>query len=65
MAQTLIQAQQKYIDRVNQCHSGHFQRVSRAAWSELYQWAESKGMNARLVCQDAKDMALLERNSDE
>lgn len=61
---TLIQAQQQYIDRVASCHPGHARRVSRAAWSELYKWAEARGMDARSVCQDAKDMAMLEANAD-
>lgn len=61
---TLIQAQQRYIDRVAASHHGHARRVSRAAWSELYKWAEARGMNARYVCQDAKDMAALEANAD-
>jgi hypothetical protein len=65
MATTLIQAQQKYIDRVNGCHPGHQRRVARAAWSELFKWAESRGMDARPVCQDAKDMARLEQECDE
>ena len=57
---TLIQAQQRYIDRVSACHPGHARRVARAAWSELFAWAEVRGMDARAVCQDAKDMAALE-----
>lgn len=61
---TLIQAQQRYIDRVTSCHPGHIRRASRAAWSELYKWAEARGMDARSVCQDAKDMAMLEANAD-
>ena len=62
---TLIQAQQQYIDRVTSCHSGHQRRVSRAAWAALYQWAESRGMDAKAICQDAKDVAALEQASDE
>jgi hypothetical protein len=58
---TLIQAQQRYIDRVASCHPGHQRRVARAAWSVLYKWAESRGMNAKAICQDAKDMAMLEQ----
>ncbi len=62
---TLIQAQQQYIDRVTSCHPGHQRRVARAAWSALYKWAESRGMNAKAICQDAKDMAVLEQAADE
>ncbi len=62
---TLIQAQQQYIDRVTRCHPGHQRRVAKAAWSTLYKWAESHGMDARAVCQDAKDVADLEQASNE
>lgn len=63
MRMTLVQAQERYIRRVNDCHTGHRRRVSRAAWSELYRWAEKHGMDGPAVCRDAKDMAELERNS--
>jgi hypothetical protein len=62
---TLIQAQQQYIDRVTGCQPGHRSRVARAAWSALYKWAESRGMNAKAVCQDAKDVATLEQASED
>lgn len=62
---TLIQAQQQYIDRVTRAHPGHLRRVAKAAWSALYKWAEARGMNARAVCQDAKDMVVLEQACDE
>lgn len=62
---TLIEAQQRFIDRVNRCHTGHFNRVRRAAWKELAAWAERHGYATRAVCQDADDMATLERNADE
>jgi predicted GNAT superfamily acetyltransferase len=62
---TLIQAQQKYIDRVNGCHPSHQRRVARAAWAELFKWAESRGMDAKTVCNDAKDVAALEQGSEE
>lgn len=56
---TLVQAQQRYIDRVTACHSGHIKRVRRSARSELYAWAEARGFDARVVCRDAADMAQL------
>lgn len=62
---TLIQAQQKYIDRVNSCHPGHRNRVSRAAHSVLWKWAESKGYNPKAVCNDAVDMADLEYKAED
>ena len=60
----MIQAQDRYISRVLSCHPGHARRVARAAWLELFKWAAARGMDARAVCQDAKDMAALERIAD-
>lgn len=62
---TLIQAQQRYIERVNTCHPGHLRRVERAAWKQLFQWAAKRGLTASVVCKDADDMAVLERSSDD
>lgn len=62
---TLIQAQDRYIQRVNGCHTGHRRRVTRAAWRELSGYAEQHGMNARQVCIDARDMAELKRNAED
>jgi len=62
---TLIQAQQRYIERVNACHPGHFRRVSNAAWRQLRKWADARGLDGAKVCRDADDMATLERNSDD
>lgn len=62
---TLIQAQQRYIDRVNSCHPGHARRVARSAWAQLFKWAEAHGMAAAIICRDAADVAALERNSDD
>lgn len=62
---TLIQAQQQYIDRVTSCHSGHVRRVSQAAWSKLHKWATVHGYDPKIVCQDAKDMAVLEQAADD
>lgn len=60
MSLTLIQAQERFISRVLRAHPGHQKRVRRAAWKELYQWAEGRGMNAAAVCSDARDMLNLE-----
>lgn len=63
---TLIEAQNRYIARVNSAHAGHIRRVSRAAWSELYTWAEKGGYaNPAQICKDAKDMAALELLADD
>lgn len=57
---SLIQAQQKYIDRVVNANPNFIKRTRKAAWAELYRWAESKGLDAKAVCNDAKDVANLE-----
>lgn len=67
---TLIQAQQLYIDRVNNPnnHPGHLRRVRRGAWRQLYDWATQQGSSpeqARQVCQDARDVADLERDAED
>ena len=62
---TLIQAQTKFIERVNSCHPGHRNRVHRSAWVELHKWAEKRGYDSRQVCRDASEMAKLERMSDD
>ena len=62
---TLTQAQDRYVERVNRCHTGHFRRVRRGAWNELWTWAEKHGYDPRIVCTDADDMMMLERNAEE
>lgn len=65
----LIQAQQRYIDRVNACHTGHHRRVARGARKELDSWLAKHGVadekQRDAICKDARDMAELERNADE
>lgn len=62
---TLIQAQQRFIDRVTASHPGHQRRVRRAAWGQLFAWAEMRGFDAPQVCADARDMLNLELASDD
>lgn len=65
---TLIQAQQRYIDRVNSCHAGHRARVSRSAWTQLFNWALSRGFDeveSKHICLQARDVANLERNAED
>jgi hypothetical protein len=62
---TLIEAQQRYIQRVNGCHPGHLRRVTNSAWKELATWAKAHEHDPAMVCRDADDMAKLERNSEE
>lgn len=62
---TLIQAQDRFIERVVSCHPGHRRRVRKAAWNELYAWAEARGYDARAVCRDAADMAALELSCED
>lgn len=56
----LIQAQQRYIDRVMSANPGHTNRVRSAAARELKAWAIRKGFDPALVHKDAKDMLALE-----
>lgn len=62
---TLVQAQQRYIDRVTTCHPGHINRVRRSARRQLHQWADSRGYQADVICRDAYDMTKLLLNSDD
>ena len=65
---TLIQAQDRYIGRINACHPGHFRRVKRSAWSQLYQWAVKRGyakQDAVVICDEADQVATLQRNSED
>lgn len=62
---TIIQAQDRYIQRVNNCHPGHRRRVRRSAWSELFSWATKRGYDSVSICKDADDVAKIERNSED
>lgn len=62
---TLIQAQQRYIDRLSSAHPGHFLRVRRSAWKQLFSWAEKRGMSGKEVCSDAYDMFRLRAVSED
>lgn len=64
-ARTLIQAQDRYIDRARSCHPGHANRVQRAAHRELFQWAQARGYDGKVVCRDARDMLELELACDD
>ncbi len=57
---TLVQAQQRYIDRATSCHPGHQRRVRNAAAKELKAWATKHGFDAVAVHKDARDMLELE-----
>lgn len=62
---TLIQAQQKYIDRALRAQPGHQRRVRNAAAAELKQWAAKHGMDPVAVHKDARDMLELELACEE
>lgn len=62
---TLIQAQQRYIDRSMRAQPGHQRRVRNAAAAELKAWATKHDMDAVAVHNDARDMLELELASDE
>ena len=64
---TLIQAQQRLIDRLNRCHPGHRARVQRGAAGELRRYLSRIGVTGALaqqVVRDAIDVANLELRSD-
>ena len=62
---TLIQAQQRYTDRVLRAHPGHQRRVRNSAAAELKAWAVKHGMNPVEVYRDARDMLELELACEE
>ena len=62
---TLVQAQDRFIERVLACHTGHVRRVRRAAWHKLAEWARKHGYDATVVCRDADDVLKLEQAADE
>lgn len=62
---TIVQAQQRYIDRAIACHPGHQRRVRNAAAKELKAWAVKHGFDPVAVHKDARDMLELELACDE
>lgn len=64
----LIQAQQRLIQRVNNCHPGHQARVRRSACRELHTYLERNGTpkeQRAAIVRDALDMAELEAVADD
>ncbi|MGV0982343.1 MAG: hypothetical protein ACOYB0_08285 [Polynucleobacter sp.] len=60
---TLIQAQQRYIDRTMNAKTGQRRRVRNAAGSELRAWLTKRGFSAaevESIWRDAWDMVQLE-----
>ena len=62
---TLVQAQDRYVERVLSCQTGHVRRVRRGAWHELAEWARRHGYDAQIVCRDADDVLKLEQVAEE
>lgn len=62
---TLVQAQDRYVERVLACQTGHARRVRRGAWRELAAWAREHGYDAQIVCRDADDVLKLEQAAEE
>lgn len=66
---TLIQAQERYISRINSCHTGHIRRVRRGARRELRDWLIQNGhtdeASISQLIKDAQDMAELESLADD
>ena len=65
MTMTLVQAQQRYIDRLLQCHPGQVRRVRRAAGRTLWRWASVRGYTPAVVLRDADDMLTLITRADD
>ena len=65
---TLIQAQQRYIDRRNSSMTGHSRRTGNAAASQLWKYLQGIGItNERQIAaivQDARDIAILNKLCD-
>lgn len=65
---TLIQIQERLIARVNNCHSGHRNRVTRGACRQARKTLTAKGYDdagIKAVIRDALDMAKLERAAED
>ncbi len=65
---TMIQAQDRFIARINNCHPGHYNRVQRSASRQLYQWALDRGYDkgdAFVILDEARQVAQLQRNSED
>jgi hypothetical protein len=62
---TLVQAQQRYIDRLLQCHPGHVRRVRRTAGRTLWRWAVARGYTPAVVLRDAHDLFVLITRADD
>lgn len=64
----LIQIQERLIARVNNCHPGHRNRVSRSACRQARLTLTGKGYDdagVQVVIRDALDVAKLERDSED
>lgn len=65
---TMIQIQERLIARVNNCHPGHRNRVTRGACRQARRTLTGKGYDdagIRAIIRDALDMAKLERESED
>lgn len=65
---TLIQAQERYIERIQNAHPGHVNRVRRSARKQLGAYLEKQQtpQATRLLCiKDAEDMLALEQNAED
>lgn len=65
---SLVQAQQRLIDRLNRCHPGHRARVKRAACRELRAYLARIGTpedQRAAIVRDALDMAELESKAED
>lgn len=70
MPLTKIEAQDRYISRVNDPnrHPGHFKRVQRSAAHQLHLWAIDRGYTykeAIYIVEEARQVAKLQRNAED
>jgi len=59
MPKTLVEAQERYIERITSCKTGHRNRVRHSAARGLRAWATNHGYDAGIIHQDAKDVLVL------
>jgi len=61
---TLIQAQQRYIDKVKNLATGCGKEIAVGARLEFCRWAKRHGYDTTVVLNDARDMVELMRNAE-
>lgn len=65
---TLIQAQERYIERIRNAHPGHVNRVRRSARKQLGAYLEKQGtpqIQRLQLIRDSEEMLSLELNAED